>query len=534
MNSINSTSNTEKESNYKEYLESVNKALEKIKEEYADPLDGILKYENWVCTTFFGKTENKIILEDIQKKEIEIINTIEVLEKIKQDIIKKKEIPINLKKIYIESINSLIKKFSMFQHSLRIEWEKSWYSLSDSERKIHSKKVLNLQKEIYWEPVSENKEETDDILEKLHNVFEKNQQKLDDDEKNIFWTFLNESNSKFNFKYNKKVTEEKKEIEEKWNEIKNINKAKIKTISNGIIDFYKSHFWEENTTLKDWNIREQNWIDSLNVSGIYQELRIPENYEDVWEKKITQTVISHEIEQHLLWWDSNNRFLWKGFTSWRYDFISEWLAKINEDIASWKINSFEDLKNLKEKPTIWIIWVFICENYNYENAVKIITIYNKLTSKDDNEKCKKKAIDIVKRRKRFVPYNLPWSSIKDTLYQRGKDRVKKYLTEDNSLEIALEKYKNLNIFKFWPEELKYIEEIKKELNIEENSAYFTLFIGRILHDKLNKGKWSAKNYLEEMNLNHQKVTISSKKELINILQMLKEPATDKKEKEETI
>jgi hypothetical protein len=48
-----------------------------------------------------------------------------------------------------------------------------------------------------------------------------------------------------------------------------------------------------------------------------------------------------------------------------------------------------------------------------------------------------------------------------------------------------------------------------------------LFIGRIIHDKLNKWKWSAKKYLQEMNLNHQKITISSKKELIKILQMLK-------------
>jgi hypothetical protein len=54
---------------------------------------------------------------------------------------------------------------------------------------------------------------------------------------------------------------------------------------------------------------------------------------------------------------------------------------------------------------------------------------------------------MVKRRKRFVPYNIPGSSIKDALYQRGKDRVKKYLTENDSLEIALERYKNLNIFK---------------------------------------------------------------------------------------
>ena len=64
--------------NYKEYLEKINSDLEKIKEEFADPLDGVLKYDkNWRCITFFwdkgtsnGNVPNgNITKEDIENKE---------------------------------------------------------------------------------------------------------------------------------------------------------------------------------------------------------------------------------------------------------------------------------------------------------------------------------------------------------------------------------------------------------------------------------------------------------------------------------
>lgn len=406
----------------------------------------------------------------------------------------------------------------MFQNALWIEGEKSWYVLSNEDRKKYADEVLDLQKIIYGEKVSENPKEVKDIMSKLHELFIKESNKLTDKETDFFKDFLDKSDMQFWFSYVFK-DEEKESVNKKdWEiEIKNIDKLKLKNISKNIVSFYKNHFEKQNTDLKNRNIVEQSGIDSINISWMKEEFRIPEKYADVSSKKITQVVASHEIEQHILSWDNNNRILWKGFTTWRFDFITEGVAKINEDIALGKVNSIEDLKKLKEGVSIWIIWVFVCENYNYEDAVKILTIYNRLSSKDDEEKCKKKAIDIVKRRKRFVPYNMPWSSIKDTLYQRWKNRVIDYLTEDGSLETAIKRYKDLNTFKFWPEELKYINEIKKELNVNDENLIYSLFIGRVLQDKLSKWKWSAKEYLSEMNLNKKEIDFKTKRELIKIL-----------------
>lgn len=511
------------EVDYKEYLEKINQDLEKIKDAYADPLDGILKYDKkWICTTFFGEIEWNIDIEIITSKEKEIVDIVNKINWIKSDLNNKLWIPPNLKEVYIKSLESMKNKFLMFKNALWIEWEKSWYILSNEERNIYYKNVLDLQKKVYWERVSDNPKEVKDTLEKLHMLFEKNKWKLNEEEVNIFNSFLSGSDKDFSFSYTIKEggqTEAKKDL---VLEEKNIDRSKLKKIAQDIVNFYKNHFGEKNTNLGKWNIIEQSGISSLNISWMKEEFRIPEDYENVDRKKITQTVASHEIEQHLLWWDNNNRILWKWFTGWWYDFISEWVAKINEDIALGKVNSIEDLKKLKEGISIWIIWVFVCENYNYEDAVKILTIYNRLSSKDDEEKCKKKAIDIVKRRKRFVPYNMPWSSIKDTLYQRWKNRVIDYLTEDGSLETAIKRYKDLNTFKFWPEELKYINEIKKELNVKDEELIYTLFIWRILHDKLNKWKWSTKEYLSEMNLNRKNIEFKTKRELVNILSQLKE------------
>jgi hypothetical protein len=44
------------------------------------------------------------------------------------------------------------------------------------------------------------------------------------------------------------------------------------------------------------------------------------------------------------------------------------------------------------------------------------------------------------------------------------------------LETAVKRYKDLNTFKFGPEELKYIEDIKKEIDVKDENLIYTLFI----------------------------------------------------------
>jgi hypothetical protein len=219
--------------------------------------------------------------------------------------------------------------------------------------------------------------------------------------------------------------------------------------------------------------------------------------------------------------------LGKGFTTGSYDFIAEGLAMINEDISTGKINSLEDLKNDKGGPTRGIISVFIAENTTYQESLPLFEVYKKFEDLEDQKESTSKeikdfAITRATRAKRFVPYDRPGASVKDTLYQRGKNRVIDYLTEDNSLQSAIEKYKELNTFKFGPQELALIKEIKAELHITDDQLVFPLFIGRVLADKLAHKKGSLTHYLDEMNLDNKDITLSAKRDLISILQHLRE------------
>lgn len=504
------------------FLEKINLQLENIKELYKDPLDGILKYnKEWRCTTFFWDSEKNITVDDVEDKEKTIQDNIQKIQSLLREIENKSELSNSIKEAYIASLKSMSKRLEMFQNALWIEAEKSWMFLSNHDCLKYNESSIKLLEEIYGERVSENKQEVTAVLSKMNAVFDKGKWNISTEEQQIFQKFLHTSATNFWYDFIPTSSRITLKTTNNTSSREHIDKEKLKKISQDIINFYKQY--SNNNSLQNWEAVLDQGTDSINVSGINEQLRIPEWYANVNSQKVTQTIAGHEIEQHLLQWNVNNKVLGKWFSSGWYDFISEGMAKINEDISTGKINSLEDLKNNKEDVSLWIIGVFVCENYDFEDAVQLLTIYKKLiTPEVSDEVAKEFAQKIVIRRKRFVSYSLPGSSPKDTLYQRGKNRVIDYLTEDWSLENAIKKYKDLNTFKLWPSELHLINEIKDELHISDEQALYPLFIGRIIADKLAHGVGSAKHYMKEMNLNSKDLDISTKKALVEILQQLKE------------
>ena len=510
----------------KQFLEGVNQLLESVKEGYSDPLEGVLTYNNkMVCTTFFDGTK-EITTEDIQTKETEIDHRLWQLAEIKNKI-KEGTLSLNIKNIYNKSIEWLENKFKMIKASLRIEATKSGYTLEKDTKDVKSNEIGILQKTIYWERVSDTKEERDDIIWRLHDKFEKGKKKLTEEEKNTYTNFLKTMSSKYD--YTKDNTAETNDEEGAWKEIsqaikdhknnKVIPKEKIKQYSNDILNMYRTYFAKNNNIdvwdrSADFNSEKKSLYTSTK-----ETLEIPENYEDISKEKLTKVVIGHEIEQHLFGRNNNNRLLGKWFASDGYDLISEWVAKINEAIAGWEINSLSDLEKLKEKPGLGIIGIFVCENYNYTESVEILRIFHKLGKRKEESECLKKATDMVKRRKRFFDYNEPGSSIKDSLYDRGKNRIIDYLTADKSLESAVQKYKDMNFWKLGKEELSLVPELKKELGINDNEVIYTLMISRILNDKLTKGIGGLKEYNNPLSSNS--IDIATKRQLINILSDIK-------------
>jgi hypothetical protein len=97
---------------------------------------------------------------------------------------------------------------------------------------------------------------------------------------------------------------------DRYTKDKKISKEKLKLISEKVLDFYKNYF------------AEQYDIDTSNMGMIYskkkslyvspeEKIEIPEDYDDSPIKKVTNTMIPHEMEQHLFTWFNTNRHIGK-------------------------------------------------------------------------------------------------------------------------------------------------------------------------------------------------------------------------------
>lgn len=510
------------ENSNKNFLRDINYELENIKNNYEDQLDGVLTYnKKGVCTSFFGEIET-ITETIIQEKEREIDKKLIELDEIKKKVINNLKLPQNVRKIYINSIHGIENKFRMFKNAIWLEATKSGYQLDENTRVEKKNEVTKFQELVYGARVSDTPEERDEIINRLNQKIEGNEKKLTEEEIKTYQKFLDAMWQKYWVQYKSKpaTTEVNKKVEE--SEIvkshkndKVVSKEKMKEYSNKVLNAYKEYF------TKNYDINEPNWESDFNneKKSLYlsskEKLEIPTDYENVSKEKITKVVIGHEIEQHLLWRNNTNRLLGEWFMGNWYDLISEGVAKINEAIASWEVNSLDDLKKLKEKPGLGMIGIFVCENYNYEEAVEILRIYHKLGKRKEESECLKKATDMVKRRKRFFDYNEPGSSIKDSLYDRGKNWVIDFLTEDNDFASAIQRYKDLNFWKLGKEEIELIPTLKSELGINDNQVIYTLMISRILNDKLIKWKWSAKEYMNPLHM--KQIDFSTKRQIMEVL-----------------
>jgi hypothetical protein len=116
---------------------------------------------------------------------------------LKTSLTSHQDIPQSIQKAYLKSLDSLQEKLSMFQNALRIEAEKSGYVLSEEQRSLYSSKVMQLQKHIYGECVSDTPTEVEGVLLKLHQLYEKHKEHLTAEDLSIFSTFLEKSDQKF-------------------------------------------------------------------------------------------------------------------------------------------------------------------------------------------------------------------------------------------------------------------------------------------------------------------------------------------------
>ncbi|HCB51123.1 TPA: hypothetical protein DEP21_00855 [Patescibacteria group bacterium] len=145
-------------------------------------------------------------------------------------------------------------------------------------------------------------------MQRLLEKFEKNKNKLTDQEQSTYQRFLNTIEQKYGTikknTTNENDTEDQikdeSDLIKKHKNDKVISKEKLKEYSNKILNIYKTHF------IKNNNIPNPNRKADIDPEkkALYlsskENLAIPESYENITKEKFTKVVIGHEIEQHLL------------------------------------------------------------------------------------------------------------------------------------------------------------------------------------------------------------------------------------------
>lgn len=311
-------------------LTKVRTKMEQLNIRYADPFDGILKYDKIGRNlTLWNEKDFPLTEQKVQEKSDQIHQDLQAIEELKTQLQSSQEDP-TLISLYLSSLNSKQDRLLMLENSLRLEAEKSGFPISDELRTEKHAQVLHLQQKIYGNHVSETPTERDACRRQLNKLFEQKKEKLNPEEIQLFASFLHQITIKYGNLADEVpfITPKVKVLEGE----KTIDSQQMRQLSHQIMDFYKNYF--QSAELSRWQVKEQKHTSALNISGTDEVLNIPEHYERTNHNKITQVIIGHEIEQHLLHWVNSNKLTGTGFTSGKYDFISEGVAKLNEDIAN--------------------------------------------------------------------------------------------------------------------------------------------------------------------------------------------------------
>lgn len=396
-------------------FKKISNKIEEIKYPLSSALSWILSYkkttnseiESYISVKFFNNQTKEVTEEDISKAK-ELINTqIKKFHELKKELFEENFLNEIQKNLLLNIINWNVRKLILFKYAIYIEAEKWWYKLDQKEKIQYLKNIERIETIIYWPKITNNPKEVEIIMTHLQNLFEKNQNKLNDDEKQIFGNFFNKfpDRSKLN-----KANLTNEDEENNWNlwKLKSIEACKIFKkvfeiywidtkiiIINDEINKFKK---ENNIFYIPWSFNEKQieeiykneWIKdkmkiivdpkatSVSMAFEKQRMTMPD---DGWLsiKKIC-VLIDHEIGTHFLSSVNNKKIL--NIESDDYLSVQEGVAVLNQRLIT---ESIKDT-NINE-PLISNISTFIGENYNFKDTKELLKIYNKLNWNDkDAEK----------------------------------------------------------------------------------------------------------------------------------------------------
>lgn len=455
--------------------------LEDIKKWFDTPTKWIFKYLNSgdlvINENFFW---NRLFAtqEDIDRNIAILDEKISQIKKMKKALKDESFSPVE-KKFLLNSLNWIWLKFILFKSSLYLEAEKAGYELSDIDRSNYLKKVNKLQNIIYWPEISWNDFEENAIISELWRIYNKNSEKLNEEEKSRFLWYIK------NWWLEKQDEPEKKSEKKVVKDTNKINlsktyltKDKVIYLFTVLLDIYGLNLIKVSVeSSANFSVQKID-LDSESENWKYAyKIVLPESKLEKTSVKRLLQLFDHEVWVHSIRW-----FNWiktiKTDWDW-YNDVEEWMAKMTELLFD------ENIKDINVKPGVNHITSFIAENFNWEETLDYIKLYLKLTKPKDtiNEDINFDALNRMLRIKRFVSLKEKWANRKELSYTRWQTQVVEYF-QNSDIETRWQFLKDFYFAKLSFEDVWLVKEFRESLWIDESELKYPLWIGKILYKKL--------------------------------------------------
>ncbi|MCS6982725.1 MAG: hypothetical protein NZL83_00880 [Candidatus Absconditabacterales bacterium] len=467
--------------------------LEKINDSYASLIGGEITYiidGNYkIAQQFFPDVKKGPITQEHIDTFLTNLKIAQNTLTVHIDSLKKSPLPPYTKQLFLNRCEEIQENMTMLSYSVYIEAEKGGYSIDPAERENIIKNTQDKLWTAFGPSVSSNKEESQQCVDKMVLYFNKNGNRLTEEEKTLFQGFLDACCQKYSLTQKKKSTTDSDEEEKSDNAsesilLKTITRQKQQELFEILQQTERSDpiNTKPQRTMKPRKIELDKIQKNVTVCSEKEKIYLPDDAKTI---SLESALVNyqHEIGKHATSGYNANHFFVKGRKGAGYLGLEEGLAKLFEAIVKGKVKTLADIPSITEKPSIGMLATFICEQCNYDEAVKIITIYNKLTRKPEGQTKKTKtpeeeAHNIVTRRKRFVPYDRPGASTKDCLYTRGLRDVAAMFNKCTNIKEAYKLLHTINFAKLGPKDIPHTEAIKKELGINDDDIFTTTFLPR--------------------------------------------------------
>ncbi len=543
--------------------------IEHIKSNIEKPLGGILQYtkETGINTSFFPEGINEIGQIEVDNAIVFLKSYLHQFKRLITEVKNSTFLNEVQKNILIGTLKSYCLKIIGFQYAVYIEAEKWGYPLKKEERDQYLKNIEKIENLVYGPKISEKKDEVWSIMNTLDKLYQKNKDKISEEEETKFNTFLNN--------FPERVKEKSETKEKSKNTLGKINQENFAKVLQKGLNIYNiksriikikddiKEIKEENGILYIPGINEATWVayKKSELEKIYKtfnitndtlkikintcaaievnipdkEINIPSNINFYNTTRVLE-LLSHEIWTHAF--SGTNKEKKFNIESDTYLELQEGVAMLNEKAVSW------DIKDISAAPTIHHISTFIGENYDAKDTEELLGIYYKLQGKKNR---KTMAKNRTQRVKRFHSNTEKWASRKDVVYWRWMVDVLQYIQnldpekEEDIKQLQKEIF-GFYIGKLGKDEVKNAKELIEGFDINKSNIILPADIGKILLWMLEKetpeGKWikitNEKLWEHDIRFkasyNEQNLSYSQKKLLLEMKWFLRESREVEEEK----